>query len=132
MSGDQEQSPPAKGPDFSDVDSLAKAEGLFSRGEFEKLFLLPPEFGGEDVAGNVVYVPVGFAAIKSEIDNNIVKPLVAAGKVTQYTSTPEYQGNSFIPIAIRIVASNPESLSMTINIWGDALMRDQSPAPSAT
>lgn len=43
---------------------------------------------------------------------------------TQYTATPEYQGASFIPIAIKIVASNPGNFTTTINIWGEALGRE--------
>ena len=39
------------------------------------------------------------AAIKSGIDNNVIAPLVAEGKITQYEASPEYQGSSFIPIA---------------------------------
>jgi len=85
----------------------AKAEALYHRSEIEKLFLLPLEFGGQDFPENVWYVPSGNAQIRAEIDHNLIRLLIAAGKVTQYTATPEYQGKSFIPIAIRIVASDP-------------------------
>jgi hypothetical protein len=112
------------GPDFSGIDSLAKAEQRFQQGDFEKLFLLPLEFGGQDVPQNFLYVPLGVAGVKSGIDNNIIRPLVEEGKVTNYTATPEYQGKSFIPIAIRIVASDPGQFSTTINIWGEALGRE--------
>jgi hypothetical protein len=119
----KKKSPAPNGPDFSGIDSQEKAEQLFGRGDLEKLFLLPLEFGGEDVEENVLFVPIGVAGIKSGIDNNVIGPLVAEGKITQYTATPEYQGKSFIPIAIRIVASNPGEFSTIINIWGDALAR---------
>ena len=111
------------GPDFSGIDSRTKAEELFRRGELEKLYLLPLEFGGEDDSRNTLYVPVGLAGIKSGIDNNVVKPLIAEGKITKYAATPEYQGKSFIPIAVKIVASDPVDFTTTINIWGDALKR---------
>jgi hypothetical protein len=111
------------GPDFSGIDSREKAEARAQSGELEKLFLLPAEFGGKDDPRNVVYVPKTFIAIKRDIDLNIIKPLVESGKVTQYTATPEYQGRSFIPIAIKIVAANPGSFTSTINIWGQALAR---------
>jgi hypothetical protein len=120
----KKKSPPPHGPDFSEIDSQAKAEELFRRGDLEKLFLLPLEFGGQDVPQNVLYVPIGVADIKSGIDDNVIGPLVSEGQVTQYTATPEYQGKSFIPIAIRIVASNPGQFTTTINIWGDALGRE--------
>src|SRR5262245_41627444 len=116
--------PPPNGPDFSAIDSRAKAEELFQRGELEKLFLMPLEFGGQDNPLNVLFVPIGVAGIKSGIDNNVIRPLVAEGKITQYTATPEYQGKSFIPIAIKIVASDPGQFSTTIKIWGEALGRD--------
>ena len=91
------------GPNFSGIDSQEKAEELFRRGELEKLFLMPLEFGGQDMPLDVLYVPIGVAGVKSGIDNNIIGPLVAEGTISQYTATPEYQGNSFIPIAIEKV-----------------------------
>ena len=118
----KKQSQPS-GPDFSAIDSHAKAVELFQRGELEKLFLMPLEFGGADNELNILYVPIGVADIKAGIDNNVIGPLVEEGKVTKYTATPEYQGDSFIPIAITIVASEPGSFTTTINIWGEALSR---------
>lgn len=115
---------PTNGPDFSDVDSLAKADRLYQQGKLEKLFLMPPEFGGEDHPLNTLYVPIGFAAVKSRIDLNTIAELIEAGQVTEYTASPQYQGKSFIPIAIEIIASNPGSFTATINMWGDALTRD--------
>jgi hypothetical protein len=38
---------PPQGADFSEIDSREKAEALFRRGNLEKLFLMPLEFGGE-------------------------------------------------------------------------------------
>ena len=120
----EKKSPQPNGPDFSAIDSQAKAEELFRRGDLEKLFLMPLEFGGEETPINTLYVPVGIADIKSGIDNNVIGPLVAEGKISHYTATPKYQGNSFIPIAIQIVASNPGEFSSTIKIWGEALSQD--------
>jgi hypothetical protein len=115
---------PPNAPDFSAIDSLAKAEELFRQGKLEKLFLLPPEFGGQDTPLNIVFVPPGVADVKFGIDHNIIGPLVIDGKVSHYKAAPEYQGRSFIPIAIKIVGSNPGEFSTTINIWGEALGRD--------
>ena len=112
------------GPDFSTIDSLQKAEELFRNGQLEKLFLMPLEFGGEDNPLNTVYVTIGLAAIKAGIDNNVIGPLAAEGKITKYTATAEYQGNSFIPIAINIVASDPGHFTSTIKVWGKALTRN--------
>jgi hypothetical protein len=120
---EQKHSKPV-GPDFSAIDSQAKAAELFRKGDLEKLYLMPLEFGGEDIPPNVLYVPIGVAAIKSGIDNNVIGPLAAQGKITQYKAEPEYQGESFIPIAVNITAWNPGQFSTTINIWGEALGRN--------
>jgi hypothetical protein len=113
-----------QGPDFSGVDSEDKAVQLELRGQLEKLYLLPFEFGGRDLPENVVYVPTGMAEIKQGIDDNVIRPLVADGQITRYVATPEYSGDSFVPIAITIVASDPGSFTTTINVWGEALQRD--------
>jgi hypothetical protein len=115
---------PQQGPDFSQVDSQAKAEQMFKDGILEKLFLMPLEFGGEDIPLNVLFVPIGVADIKRGIDVNVIGPLASDGKITEYKAEPEYQGDSFIPIAIKITAWNPGQFSSTINIWGDALARE--------
>lgn len=112
-----------EGPDFSSIDSSQKVQELFSRGELEKLLLLPVEFGGEEIPQNTVYVPLGIAEIKLGMDNNIIGPLVSQGNITRYKATPEYQGRSFVPIAIHIHASDPGNFKSTVEIWGDALKR---------
>jgi len=113
--------PQQNGPDFSLIDSLAKAEDLFRRGDLEKLFLMPPAFGGVDNPQNVVFVPIGIAAVKSDIDENIIKPLADQRKITQYSAVPKYQGASFIPVAIKVTASNPGEFTTLIKVWGNAL-----------
>jgi hypothetical protein len=116
---------PPNGPDFSAIDSPAKALELFERGDMEKLFLMPLEFGGEDTAINTLYVPIGLAGIKWGIDNNVIGTLAAEGKITRYKAMAEYQGKSVIPISIKIVASDRGEFTTTINIWGEALGRDR-------
>jgi hypothetical protein len=123
LNSNSEKSAIPNGPNFSGVDSQAKAEARLQAGELEKLLLLPAQFGGRDDPHNVVCVPRGFVAVKANIDSDVIKPLVAQRKVTSYQATPEYQGTSFVPIAIKIVASNPGSFTTTINIWGKALER---------
>jgi hypothetical protein len=108
-------------PDFSHVTSQARAEELARAGQLEKLLLLPAVFGGADIPPNTVYVPVGIAEAKRRIDENTVAPLARDGTVTNYAATPRYAGDSFVPIAITIVASDPGSFTATIAIWGDAL-----------
>lgn len=115
------KSKPPVGPDFSDVDSQAKAHALFQAGKLEKLFLMPACLGGDDNPLNTLYVPIGIGAAKARIDDDVVFPLAESGEVTQYKAEPQYQGNSFIPIAVRIRAYNPGEFTTTIHIWGDAL-----------
>lgn len=121
----KKKSPPPVGPDFSAIDSQAKAEELFRQGVLEKLYLMPLEFGGSDDPLNTLYVPLAVAAIKQGIDQNVIGPLAADATITKYTATPEYEGDSFIPVAITIVASEPGNFTTTINIWGAALQREQ-------
>lgn len=123
MFGFKKKPPKPEGPDFSGIDSKAKAEKLFAKGELEKLYLFPLEMGGEEIDLNMLYVPIGIADIKAGVDNNIIGPLAAEGKITQYKAEPEYQGESFIPIAIKITAWDPGEFTSTINIWGEALGR---------
>ena len=110
-----------KGPDFSSVDSLAKAVALFEQGKLEKLWLMPEAFGGSDIPHNTVYVPLGIAAIKSDTDLNVIAPLAAEGKVTHYAAVPKYSGASVIPIAIQVTSSDPSHFVFDLNIWGEAL-----------
>lgn len=117
----KKKQPEPNSPDFSEIDSQAKAEELFRQGKLEKLYLRPLEFGGEDNVLNTLYVPIGTAAIKANFDNNTIAELAANGKVTRYEAKAEYQGKSFIPIAIKISATDPGEFSVTINIWGEAL-----------
>lgn len=72
------------GPDYSDVDSLAKAEALYKSGALGRLLLMPSEFGGPDFGPNVVYVPADIVELKQSMDRNVIAPLVASGKVTAY------------------------------------------------
>ncbi|WP_207548724.1 hypothetical protein [Mycolicibacterium peregrinum] len=115
-------------PDFSMVDSAQKAEELYAQGQLERMLLLPAEFGGVDIEQNVVYVPVGFTAAKAEIDNNVISPLIQEGKVQAYSAVPEYEGASFVPIAIQISAWHPDSpetstVAGTLAAWGSAVER---------
>jgi hypothetical protein len=117
-------STPSSGPDFSHVTSQEQAEALAQVGELEQLLLLPEIFGGRsDLPHNIVYVPVGLAEVKRHIDENIIAPLAREGTVTRYAATPEYTGDSFIPIAITVTASDPGSFTTTIAVWGEALTR---------
>ena len=84
------------------------------------MHLVPPEFGGPDNAQNMLYVPAGVADIKRNIDLNQVLPLIEQGQEIEYGVEPEYQGDSFVPMAFTIHAG---PINATINVWGEALKR---------
>jgi len=112
---------PAPGPDYSHVDTLEKALGLFRSGELVKLLLLPQDFGGADVPANVVYVPDFVVDVKAGIDMNVVMPMIHQGEARRYAALPRYEGISVVPSAIAITASDPGSFQTQIRIWGAAL-----------
>jgi hypothetical protein len=116
-----------RGPDFSHVDSPAKVQELANRGELHKLLLMPAEFGGPDIAPNAVFVPAFAVDMKTRIDQNIIASLVREGKVKHYEATPQYEGRSFVPSCIRIVASDPGSFASDVAIWGKALSESKAP-----
>lgn len=89
---------PATGPDFSHVTSAAQAEELTRAGRLEQLLLLPEVFGGRPDPGGE--------------GHPVLRP-------------PEYEGASFIPIAIKITASDPGEFTTTIAVWGSALNRSE-------
>lgn len=108
-----------KARDYSDVTSLRQAEALFRAGKLERLFLLPLEFGGQEDPRNILYVPLGIAAIKQQLDGTIQK-MVNDGSVSSYAAEPEYKGDSFIPSRIKIKAAHHEKkgeFNPTIEIW---------------
>jgi len=111
-----------KGPDLAAVDSLAKAVKLERRGELEKWYLMPLELGGHEVPENAVYVPIGLASVKERIDSDVIAPLAAAGKLSNYLAQPKYLGDSVIPISIEIIVSGQPSLRCEIGLWGAGLV----------
>jgi hypothetical protein len=113
--------PPSHGPDFSNINSRDKALALVEKGELEPLYLMPLEFGGPEDPRNIVYVPVGIAAIKQGTDSNIIATLVESGDIQNYAAVPEYRGSSFVPMSILINASGLKSFASKICIWGEAL-----------
>ncbi|MDP3855986.1 hypothetical protein [Phenylobacterium sp.] len=118
----KEAKPP--GPDYSHVDTREKAERLVERGKLVALLLLPEQFGGDWRAENIVFVPPFAADLKTRVDENIIIPLAIEGKVTRYRAEPEHAGRSMVPIAVKLVASDPADFTYNMAIWGDALGRE--------
>jgi len=103
-------------PDFSDINSNEKAIALFNKGEFLKLYLMPLEFGGEDIPMNYLFVPHFVVELKSRFDK-MVENLLIEGKKLSYSASPEYKGKSFIPSKLTIYVTGDVQFEETINIW---------------
>lgn len=108
------------GPDYSDVDKT-QAAAMLADGRLAKLLLLPQMFGGQDVPENVVPVPPSVLEEKERIDQEIVRPLALERRVTRYQANPCYDGDSFVPTAIEIVASGAHDFRALVRIWGSGL-----------
>lgn len=104
------------GPDFSDIDSNEKAIDLYEKGILSKIYMMPLEFGGEDIPANTLYVPEFVQEFKEEFDR-IVEKLLLDGKKLSFEANPEYKGRSFIPSKLILEVSGDAEFMETINIW---------------
>src|SRR5262245_61581958 len=98
---------PPKAPDYSHVTSQEAALKLAVEGKLFKILLFPKEFGGEDVAVNVVYVPAGIPEIKDKITGTLVR-FYKDGLIDELDVTPEYKGKSVVPAKIRLKATTAQ------------------------
>jgi len=115
---------PSQGPDYSEVDTNEKVQRLVASGELVPLLLLPEAFGGTPIRENTIYVPPYAAELKRDFDQNVIMPLAAERKVTHYRADPEYSGRSRVPIAIKLIATDPGNITYDLTIWGLALDRN--------
>jgi hypothetical protein len=114
-----EQSIQPSTPDYSNVTSNEAAIKLASEGKLFKVLLFPEEFGGKDVAANVVYVPAGIPEIKDQITGSLIR-FFNEGLIDKLNVQPEYKGSSFIPSKIHIKATHSENeggFEPTIEVW---------------
>lgn len=106
-------------PDYAQVTSLDQAQALAAQGQLTKLLLFPAEFGGEDEAMNVVYVPP--RAIKQRMAHvHTLRAWVQEGAINNLNVQPEYKGDSFVPSRIHMHAShseNGEQRTLTLDVW---------------
>ena len=102
--------------DFSAINSHQKAIDLYDKGELVKIHLMPLEFGGEDIAMNVLYAPEFVATFKGRFDK-MIEQLLIEGKRLKYSAEPEYKGESFIPSKLHITVSGDSNFQETITIW---------------
>ena len=104
------------GRDYSSIDSNEKAQQAYANKELVKLHLMPLDWGGEDVALNIIYVPEFVVEQKSEIDG-MIEGFLTAGLSINYSCRPEYKGRSFIPGSLVISYSGDREDTRTIEIW---------------
>jgi hypothetical protein len=108
---------------LAEINSREKAEVLVGKGVLQKLFLMPPEFGGEDSPLNTTFAPPAAVRQKADIDQQVIGPLIGAKKVTKYSVKPEYESASVVPTSLTITVSDPENYEFRIAIWGPAIDR---------
>jgi hypothetical protein len=102
--------------DYSQIDSQEKAQALCAQKELVKLHLMPLDWGGADVALNIIYVPEFVLEAKSRLDG-MIEELLEAGHNLRYSASPEYKGNSFIASKLIIKVSGDREMEATIEIW---------------
>lgn len=103
-------------PDYSRIDSHEKAQQLYAQKALVKLHLMPLDWGGEDVAMNIIYVPEFVLEEKARIDGTI-EELLAAGHNLSYSASPEYKGSSIIASKLVIQVSGDRQMEAAIDIW---------------
>src|SRR5471030_22175 len=108
-----------KEPDFAQVASLEQAKALEAKGQLAKLLMFPAEFGGEDVAMNVLYVPLRTVRQRTA-HLQTLRAWVKEGAVNNLDVRPEYKDRSFVPSRIHMNASHSESgeqRTLTLDVW---------------
>jgi hypothetical protein len=103
-------------PDYSHIDSNEKAQQLYAKKELVKLHLMPLDWGGQDIAMNIIYVPE-FALEQKSVIDGMIEEFLVAGLNIHYSCSPEYKGNSFIPSRVVINYSGDRQNTHTIEIW---------------
>lgn len=106
-------------PDFAQVASLEQAKALEVKGQLTKLLMFPAEFGGEDVAMNVLYVP--HRTVRQRTAHiQTLRAWVKEGAIDSLDVRPEYKNTSFVPSRIHMNASHSESgeqRTLTLDVW---------------
>ena len=57
---------------LAEINSREKAEVLVGAGALRKLFLIPPEFGGEESPLNTTFAPPAVVEQKEDIDQQVI------------------------------------------------------------
>jgi len=80
--------------------------------------MVPEMFGGAEDERNIVFLPPEAADRKEQIDEEIIVPLIQAGRPVEYGVEPEYLGASLVPAGLKVSALAPEPHVYFIDIWG--------------
>ena len=96
--------PPSVAEQMAAITSRDAAEAAWRAGKLARIFLFPPEFGGEDRRENVVYVPLWIPEQK-DISTRQVQALVRGGQVDELVVTPSYKDGSVVPAKLVITAT---------------------------
>lgn len=102
--------------DFSIITTKEKIRELSQKGILEKVYLMPLEFGGEDIEHNYVFSPHTTSELKRHFDLMIEK-LLNEGKELEYSVEPVYKGYSLIPSKLTITVTGEAHFVETINVW---------------
>ncbi|MBC3911260.1 suppressor of fused domain protein [Undibacterium umbellatum] len=105
-----------QGVDYASIKSREQAEALAEQGLLRRGYLFPLQFGGEETAFNVAYMPRQGYMRKLFADKQI-NELVQQGQIQNYQAHPEYLGDSFIPKRIRIQATGDANLNFDIDMY---------------
>jgi hypothetical protein len=87
----------ATGVDFSDLTSVELCDRAVAEGRIEPFLLIGERFGGEPAGPNVILGPVGSAAAKARIDEEIAAAVGAGGTVNHRAGFDYGEGDSRIP-----------------------------------
>lgn len=104
--------------DFTGITTQEDIVQLIENGFLVPLYLMPLRFHGEPILQNTLYVPPFVVVLKDRYDT-LVENLLLEGKVTGYSCSPKYRGESRVPKEITISATKEEIavFTQTIHIW---------------
>lgn len=105
--------------DYSHITTRDAAEALVAKGELAVILLFPAEFGGEEIPGNMAYVPPGIPELKDQNTETLIR-FFKDGLIDNLTVTPEYKGDSLVPSRIAIQATHSTksgTFEPSIEIW---------------
>jgi len=105
-----------KGIEYSEVNSREMAETMFEKGLLRKAYLFPIDFGGQEVAENVIYLTKDALIKKMQFESKVLE-LGQNGLIENYSAKPEYVGDSFVPKRLKLEATGKESTNTVIDVF---------------